>query len=90
MGRAIIRNMGNDARSRASTKGKTMNIHARAQIFSRVKAATPKYANPQADAEFDEHARQDVMALLAEVERLERELALAKMQANNRAGKVPR
>jgi len=67
-----------------------MNIHTRAQILSRVKAAMPKFANPQADAEFDEYSRQDILALLAEVERLEKKLALAKMQANSRAGRVPR
>lgn len=39
---------------------------------------------------FDESARQDVMALLSEIERLERELALAKMNATSRAGRVPR
>jgi hypothetical protein len=67
-----------------------VNIYTRAQIFSRVKAATPKFANPTADAWFNESAREDIMALLSEVERLERELAFAKMQANSRAGRVPR
>ena len=67
-----------------------MKIHTRAQIKARCQMATPKFANPTADAHFDEHSRQDVMALLSEVERLERELALAKMQANSRAGRVPR
>lgn len=67
-----------------------MRIHTRSQIKVRCLMATPKFADPTADARFDEHARQDVMALLIEVERLERELALAKMQANSRAGKMPR
>jgi hypothetical protein len=67
-----------------------MKIHDRAQILSRVKAATPKFANPTADAWFNESAREDIMALLSEVERLERELALAKMEATSRAGRVPR
>ena len=67
-----------------------MNIHARPQIEARCQAATPKFADPQADAHFDEHVRQDVMMLLSEVERLERELALARMNATSRAGRMPR
>jgi len=67
-----------------------MKIHDRALIKVRCQMATPRLRDPQADAQFDERARQDVMALLTEVERLERELALAKMRANSRAGRMPR
>ena len=67
-----------------------MNIHTRALIKVRCQMATPKLRDPQADARFDEYSRQDVMVLLAEIERLEKKLALARMRAAGRAGRMPR